>query len=559
MHRSSFLRISGGLSAVAIAFAAAALPAQAAETTTDYVTAAQIASDGSTPWLADIDHAGAYSEVTDSDGVEALRLQAPSSADGIRVLRRYDAASAPADLDGLLRDASYTYRGANVNFQVELFFTPSDSRYGPDAGTPADRCTQAVGADGPIAGACYTVIKWEPFASASSWTTVDLTAKTAANSSTGTAGWKNTNRIGKYEKPGALIGNTLEEYLAQMSGYAILGAGVAIGSGAPGVDGWVRDVTFGGVTHRFSARPVTATSLTIAVPASVPAGYPVTATATVTPAAEGTVSFTNGSTAIGTATVSGGAASITFAPAGSGTVALHAEFTPATPDFSPSHADAAIAVVAVAAEPAAPPATSTDDLLDILATHDVDVQAATVSFENSGRGDLAAVDAGKPLTGSLPWTAADAFVDVYGYSTPVFIGTFPVLDGKVQLSGADVTALGVGGHHLVFVGQQSGALSAIALTVTTPYAGTPPVDTPPVDAPPVDAPPVDTPAVDDPPVGNPAAVGPPAGAMLANTGLDLDALPVIAGVLLILGAAGVVLARGRAAGRRAPSTETASR
>lgn len=80
--------------------------------------------------------------------------------------------------------------------------------------------------------------------------------------------------------------------------------------------------------------------------------------------------------------------------------------------------------------------------------------------------DLNALDPSKALSGNVPWADdADSFVDVYAYSAPIFLGTFPVINGQVQLTGLDLSALAQGGHHLVFVGQTSNSVSVMAVTV----------------------------------------------------------------------------------------------
>ncbi|CAN5233671.1 hypothetical protein BH09ACT1_BH09ACT1_06600 [soil metagenome] len=82
-------------------------------------------------------------------------------------------------------------------------------------------------------------------------------------------------------------------------------------------------------------------------------------------------------------------------------------------------------------------------------------------------------DASVPFTASAPWAGTiDSWVDVWAYSTPTFIGTFPVVDGILQISGADVSALASGSHHLVFVGQTSRTHQVVALTVAGSTAGT---------------------------------------------------------------------------------------
>ncbi|UAJ81604.1 LPXTG cell wall anchor domain-containing protein [Leifsonia sp. ZF2019] len=119
----------------------------------------------------------------------------------------------------------------------------------------------------------------------------------------------------------------------------------------------------------------------------------------------------------------------------------------------------------------------------------------------------ATLDPTKGYTASVEWTSADSFVDVYVYSTPILLGSFPVVDGKVQVTlSADVLAqLAAGSHTLVLVGQSSGGVQAVALSV--------------------------------------AAVT--TTAALAATGSDAAIPATIGGLLVLLGAAGVLVARRR--------------
>ncbi len=68
------------------------------------------------------------------------------------------------------------------------------------------------------------------------------------------------------------------------------------------------------------------------------------------------------------------------------------------------------------------------------------------------------------FTAWLSWTG-DETVKVYGYSTPTYLGTFPVVNGKAQISGVDLSALGEGEHHLLVVGEQSGEFQLAQLEV----------------------------------------------------------------------------------------------
>ncbi|GAB3616245.1 hypothetical protein GCM10027416_08020 [Okibacterium endophyticum] len=223
------------------------------------ITAADIvdirAPEGTTQWFSEVSKGGSLLDDA-YNGTDSLALDVPSASASVRVLKTYGAGVRPqSDLPALLSDASYSYAGANVNFQIEMFYTPVDPAYGPDSPTAENRCTPAFDEGVAVPGQCYTVIKWEPFVDRSTWTTVDLSADTAADSPSQTGGWKNSQRIGTYAKPGAMIGNTLTEYLAQMSDYTVIGVGLGLGSGTSDARGWVRDASFGGVDYRFAQAP----------------------------------------------------------------------------------------------------------------------------------------------------------------------------------------------------------------------------------------------------------------------------------------------------------------
>ncbi len=67
----------------------------------------------------------------------------------------------------------------------------------------------------------------------------------------------------------------------------------------------------------------------------------------------------------------------------------------------------------------------------------------------------------------MPWTgsSADQWIDVWAYSTPTYIGTFPVINGVLRITGADFSALQAGDHHLVLVGQTSGSTEVTSFTI----------------------------------------------------------------------------------------------
>lgn len=118
--------------------------------------------------------------------------------------------------------------------------------------------------------------------------------------------------------------------------------------------------------------------------------------------------------------------------------------------------------------PAEPPADDADALDALIRDEGLDVPGATAAFvtpPDAPNSDLGGLDPSEPLVGELPWPfVEDSFVDVYAYSVPVYLGTFPVVGGNVQLS-ADISALAPGTHRLVFVGQTTQGLQVMEITV----------------------------------------------------------------------------------------------
>ena len=87
-----------------------------------------------------------------------------------------------------------------------------------------------------------------------------------------------------------------------------------------------------------------------------------------------------------------------------------------------------------------------------------------------------ALDTSKAHTANVPWFSPDSFVDVYAFSSPVFVGTFPVVNGvaQVTLSTAVLGKLAAGNHTLVITGQSSGAVQSVALAIGLPATGSDP-------------------------------------------------------------------------------------
>ncbi|WP_349627110.1 LPXTG cell wall anchor domain-containing protein [Leifsonia sp. C5G2] len=159
-------------------------------------------------------------------------------------------------------------------------------------------------------------------------------------------------------------------------------------------------------------------------------------------------------------------------------------------------------VVAPKKDAAPAPAASSDALPQFLASKGV------TPATPASAGLPAALDGSKGYTAKVDWSGADSYVDVYAYSTPVLVGTFPVVNGVVQisLSPALLASIASGAHTLVVAGQTSGTVQAVAFTVS--------------------------------------AVAP--AAVLANTGSDTTG-PLIAGALLLFGGAALLVVRRRRA------------
>lgn len=134
------------------------------------------------------------------------------------------------------------------------------------------------------------------------------------------------------------------------------------------------------------------------------------------------------------------------------------------------YSDASVRVlletVTSAPKKAAAPAPS--DLAAYLQAHGSTPQAQTSTGLPAG-----ALNPGAAQTANLQWSSPDSFVDVYVFSTPTFVGTFPVVNGVAQiwLSAAVLAQLASGGHTMVVTGQSSGAVMSVAMSIGLPVTG----------------------------------------------------------------------------------------
>jgi LPXTG-motif cell wall-anchored protein len=112
------------------------------------------------------------------------------------------------------------------------------------------------------------------------------------------------------------------------------------------------------------------------------------------------------------------------------------------------------------------PASDTASLLSLLANRDVNIE----STSDWGGHDKVSQAEDIKIDG-LAWSGPnDAVVDVFGYSTATYLGTFAVSGGVLNLSIA-AGSLAAGNHHLLVVGRSSGSLRAATITVTPAAAG----------------------------------------------------------------------------------------
>jgi len=215
----------------------------------------------------------------------------------------------------------------------------------------------------------------------------------------------------------------------------------------------------------------TTSTVTISPTDSASTGTAVTVTGTVSPSnAVGSIEILDGETSLGEGTVAGGVFTVETFALGVGSHSFTATFTPDNPENYLVSTSATVTFSVNEKElPAEPPAANTDRLQEIIKTLDLNVSATTDSFVSSGATEgnaLDSLDVSKPFSGTLPWSdTSDSFVDVYAYSTPVFLGTFPVINGTVQITGVNLSELAAGGHQLVFIGQTSDTVSVMAITV----------------------------------------------------------------------------------------------
>ncbi|PWB97616.1 beta strand repeat-containing protein [Salinibacterium hongtaonis] len=228
----------------------------------------------------------------------------------------------------------------------------------------------------------------------------------------------------------------------------------------------------------------TTTTAAISAPV-VAAGSTVTLTATISPAVDGTIAFSNEAGALAGGVVTGGEFSLTVVAPAAGLHTISAVFTPSDTNlYRPSDATPMTLLVNAKKAQGSPPAPDTSELLRLAALNGWTTVASSPS---------------------LAWAQpTDSFVDAWVYSSPVALGVLPVVGGRVDASALTLPTLAPGLHHLVFVGQTTGAVTIVPFTVAAA----------------------------------------PTAPTLPATGTDVAPWGILAGVLLLAGVAMIVRQRG---------------
>jgi hypothetical protein len=431
--------------------------------------------------------------------MKELAMEPPSSGSATAVSQMTDLFD-----NGL----GYTVDGMNANLQLSLRFKPKNPAADKMCGTRND-----FTAGSTWDGWCWTILKYEPNVGSTGWV-----SRTMVNplQSDDTGWWGNTSRgIGANVPPNTWYKPDISYFTDEMSEVVIVGFGGSIGSGGGTTPlvAWVKDITFNGTTYAFSAAPAVATSTEVnLLPlGSAVAGTAVTITGSVSPSiAAGRIEIFDGMTRLGGGAVTDGAFTLITSALRAGSHSLTATFTPTNAgkyQTSTSTAGRFTVNNAVASAPPArtpvqtvaqqqrpvvteqtpppPPATaqrvltefgsSTAQLLEVFqAVNKGDAPPAAAQVLTIADGELeAGTGAILPTTtfvASMPWSGSndDQWVDVWAYSTPTYIGTFPVINGVLKITGADLSALAAGDHDFVLVGQTSGASEVMGFAIAEP-------------------------------------------------------------------------------------------
>ena len=351
--------------------------------------------------------------------------------------------------------AAITSSGLELGATAGLAYT-----YKPDYGPDVIVSLRGMVFDGHLslttsAGSASLQI---PIAFGTSSTTLQSASASGSTTTTLDDVWKTSAPIGTSYAAGdtapltdllAAIG--AEDNLARVLGFGVSANGSA--STVTGIDWWGSSYTFH-PENRVPAGTVTVTGDFVvgSVLTAVPAGWPADTTFT--------YMWIAGGEGFGGPIDGATSATYTLTSAEAGLhvgVIITANKTGFGPNMAQTASDPAVA------KPAAPaPVADSADLGAYLSS-----KGETTQTQSSVGLPGGSLNPGEDYTASVDWTAGDGFVDVYVYSAPTFVGSFPVVNGSVQitLSSAVLSTLASGPHTLVAIGQTSGSVQAVALSV----------------------------------------------------------------------------------------------
>ena len=248
--------------------AAGAAPAGATSAPNDVlVPESQLGSSYAAPgeivWLVEEWSGGSHDIATAFDGRPVVAMDRSGTGSVVNVFRSYGVGTRPTDFGSVLAGTNYSYTGDSVNMQFAMYYTPADpASYGP-TGTVAP-CYQAVDDSVPLAGKCFTILKFEPGTSVTgAYASYRVDGVQQPYGGGGDAGWWSTRQVGPYSASNRT--GTLDQLLAQMADYEIYAIGASVGSGAPAGTSALLQLTFGGTRYTFGSAP------TPAAPAAPPA------------------------------------------------------------------------------------------------------------------------------------------------------------------------------------------------------------------------------------------------------------------------------------------------
>lgn len=294
------------------------------------------------------------------------------------------------------------------------------------------------------------------------------------NTASGDQQWSTSRALGQYPANATATLYELINELGTLGNVEVLAFGVLSNEGTTSV---VTGITWMNTPYTFHQNPLPAGTVTVTGERKV--GSTLTATTAGWPA--GTVisyEWGYGTGAMGGEIDGATASTYTITPERLNQyvgVVVKGTLAGFEPSYANSVSEERVTAATVAAVPqkpaAAAPVANSTDLAAFLKSKGVTPQAQTATGLPAGE-----LNPGKSYTANVAWTATDSFVDVYAFSKPVLVGTFPVVNGVAQitLSSKVLSQLEAGAHTLVATGQTSGAVQAVSLSVAFTLAATGP-------------------------------------------------------------------------------------